>query len=75
MSRDDIELMAHLIRRAGFGAGRYELEIYLAKGYEATVEELLHPGDDYLEEDIVRRYCIDIDDPLRGRVPVYRKEK
>jgi hypothetical protein len=35
--------MAHLMRRAGFGAGRDELEARVAKGYEATVEELLHP--------------------------------
>ena len=62
MSQKDIELMAHLVRRAGFGAGRPELELYLAKGYEATVEALLHPGEDHLDEDIVRRYCIDIDD-------------
>src|SRR5499433_1609547 len=41
--QDDIELMAHLMRRAGFGAGRDELEARAAKGYEATVEELLHP--------------------------------
>lgn len=41
--RDDIALMAHLMRRAGFGASRDELEARVAKGYEATVEELLHP--------------------------------
>jgi hypothetical protein len=41
--QDDIALMAHLMRRAGFGAGRDELEARVAKGYEATVEELLHP--------------------------------
>ena len=41
--QDDIALMAHLMRRAGFGAGRDELEARAAKGYEATVEELLHP--------------------------------
>ena len=41
--QDDIALMAHLMRRAGFGAGRDELEQRVAKGYEATVEELLHP--------------------------------
>jgi Protein of unknown function (DUF1800) len=41
--KDDIALMAHLMRRAGFGAGRDELEARVAKGYEATVEELLHP--------------------------------
>jgi len=39
----DIALMAHLMRRAGFGAGRDELEARLARGYDATVEELLHP--------------------------------
>jgi uncharacterized protein (DUF1800 family) len=35
--------MAHLMRRAGFGASRAELEARAAKGYAATVEELLHP--------------------------------
>ena len=32
-----IDLMAHLMRRAGFGADRDELERRVAKGYEATV--------------------------------------
>jgi len=41
--KDDIALMAHLMRRAGFGAGRDELEARAAKGYDATVEELLNP--------------------------------
>ena len=45
MSNQDVTLMAHLLRRAGFGATRDELEAYQEKGYEATVEELLHPGD------------------------------
>ena len=35
--------MAHLMRRAGFGASREELEARLEQGYEATVEDLLHP--------------------------------
>jgi hypothetical protein len=43
MVQQDITLMAHLLRRAGFGATREELERYVAQGYEATVEELLHP--------------------------------
>ena len=43
--RDDIRLMAHLMRRAGFGATREELEARVANGYEATVEELLHPEE------------------------------
>ncbi len=43
MASESIELIAHLMRRAGFGAGREELEQRAAKGYEATVEELLNP--------------------------------
>ncbi len=42
-TKEDIALMAHLMRRAGFGASYEELEARAAKGYEATVEELLHP--------------------------------
>ena len=56
MSQNEISLMAHLLRRAGFGATRDELEAYLAKGYEATVEELLHPGDPgSMPDDVIRR--------------------
>ena len=43
-NHDDIALMAHLMRRAGFGATRDELEARVANGYEATVEELLLAG-------------------------------
>ena len=42
---DDIALIAHLMRRAGFGASRAELEERAAKGYDATLEELLNPGE------------------------------
>ena len=57
MSNADIALMAHLMRRAGFGATRDELEAAMANGYEATVEELLYPGDpNDLPQDIIRRY-------------------
>ena len=49
--------MAHLLRRAGFGAPRDELEAYAAKGYEATVEELLHPDSrPDLDLDLMERY-------------------
>ena len=59
----DLALMAHLMRRASFGANRDELESRMAKGYETTVEELLYPGDDSdLEKDLVDRYYIEIDD-------------
>ena len=45
MAGNDIALMAHLMRRAGFGATYEELEARAAKGYEATVEELLNPQE------------------------------
>jgi uncharacterized protein (DUF1800 family) len=38
--------MAHLMRRAGFGASREELEQMVAQGYEATVEQLLNPPEE-----------------------------
>mgnify|MGYP003308587287 FL=1 len=41
MVKEDIALMAHLMRRAGFGATRDELEAMAENGYEATVEALL----------------------------------
>ena len=44
-SQDDIALMGHLMRRAGFGAPQEELQTRAAKGYDATVEELLHPEE------------------------------
>jgi len=34
MASENIALMAHLMRRAGFGATREELETRAAKGYE-----------------------------------------
>jgi len=60
MVQQDITLMAHLLRRAGFGATREELERYVRQGYEATVEELLHPENaPVFEEDLIRRYHVD----------------
>ena len=38
--KEDLALMAHLMRRAGFGASHDDLERCVAQGYEATVEEL-----------------------------------
>ena len=46
MADQDIALMAHLMRRAGFGAGREELETRVARGYEATVEDLVDPKEE-----------------------------
>ena len=56
----DVSLMAHLMRRAGFGATRNELEGYLEDGYEATVDKLLDPGESgHMPDDIIRRYHVD----------------
>ena len=57
MSQSDIKLTAHLMRRAAFGATRDELEAYSAKGYGATVEELLGGGETQaVPDDLIRRY-------------------
>ena len=59
MPSNDIGLMAHLMRRAGFGASRDELEERVANGYEATVEELVDPDRfniPSVDQDIFHRY-------------------
>ncbi len=57
MAENEVALMAHLMRRAGFGAPYEELEARASKGYDATVEELLHPEEQPdLERDMMLRY-------------------
>ena len=57
MSDSNIALMAHLMRRAGFGSSRDELERCVEQGYEATVEELLDTSNPHnMPDDIIRRY-------------------
>ncbi len=61
MSNADIALMAHLMRRAGFGASRDELEQRAAQGYESVVEDLLNPGvANAMPDDVIRRYHVDM---------------
>ena len=68
----DIALMAHLMRRAGFGASRKELEARVAVGYEATVEELLHPErQPEIDEDVLLRYLPAIEQPQTISSQVY----
>ena len=53
-------LLAHLLRRAGFGATPAELDAHCARGYDAVVAWLLHPeAQPGLDEDIIERYYID----------------
>ncbi|MBI3326924.1 MAG: DUF1800 domain-containing protein, partial [Nitrospinae bacterium] len=57
MTDQNVALMAHLLRRAGFGASRAEIEAKAAQGYEATVQELLNPETQpALDEDLMLRY-------------------
>jgi uncharacterized protein (DUF1800 family) len=43
MGNADIALIAHLLRRAGFGASHDELELYASRPYDSVVEDLVHP--------------------------------
>ena len=56
--KEDIALMAHLMRRAGFGANRDEVEGLVEQGYETTVEQLVDPPEDLLRADeyVLYRY-------------------
>ena len=45
-NHEDIALMAHLMRRAGFGSNPEELEALAEQGYENTVEQLVNPPHD-----------------------------
>jgi uncharacterized protein (DUF1800 family) len=49
--------MAHLMRRAGFGESREELEARAQQGYEVVVEELLNPEKEPpVDDDVLFRY-------------------
>ena len=65
-NREEIALMAHLMRRAGFGASHEELEARAGVGYEATVESLLEPethGIPPVDELLMARFYSDIEVP------------
>ncbi len=64
MPSTDLALVAHLKRRAGFGATRDELECYAKQSYEAIVEDLLHPERfPDVPDDIVVRYWLELNNP------------
>ena len=67
MASEQIALTAHLMRRAGFGAARDELEERASAGYQETVEKLLRPGDpDTLPDDLIMRFQPEIYDNVGG---------
>ncbi len=72
MADHDITLMAHLMRRAGFGAQYHELEALAQRGYDATVEALLNPEDQPsgMDLDLAERYFIEWSHHTRG-LPEY----
>lgn len=77
MGKQDIELMAHLMRRAGFGATRAEIEACVKRGYEATVDSLLDPADaSWMGDYMVRRFDHEasgmINHPGSARSWIYR---
>ena len=54
---NDIGLMAHLMRRAGFGANREQIGMHANAGYQNTVEALLNPGEeDRMDDHLIRRF-------------------
>ena len=66
IGKQQIDLMAHLMRRAGFGAPYHEIVARATKGYEATVEELLDPdnhGVPAFDELAMARFYPDIEIP------------
>ena len=64
MPSTDIALIAHLMRRAGFGATRAELEEYAKQSYEDIVEDLLHPERfPEVADDVVIRYWLELNNP------------
>ncbi len=66
-TKEEIALMAHLMRRAGFGATRDELEELVDQGYEETVEQLLHPEQQpRVNECILYRYHPITEGPQSG---------
>ena len=72
MPENDVALMGHLMRRAGFSAQYHELEARAAKGYEETVEELLNPDETThgMDLDLAERYFIEWNHHIRC-VPEY----
>ena len=64
MPSTDLALVAHLMRRAGFGATRPELEGYATQSYEGIVEDLLHPERfPEVADDVVVRYWMELNNP------------
>ena len=61
MSSEERHLIAHLARRAGFGATPEELDRYEEIGYQALVEEFLNPQNpQHISDDLIFRRHVDL---------------
>ncbi|MCL0054958.1 DUF1800 domain-containing protein [Dehalococcoidia bacterium] len=61
MPINHLELVAHLMRRAGVGLRREELERYSGKKYEDIVEEVINPERfPEVDDDLLFRYWIEL---------------
>ena len=73
--KQDTALMAHLLRRAGFGATPAEMDSALEIGYDAMLDEMLNPDHpDEIPDDLIRRHHVDQSDLRSAGGPhwVYR---
>jgi len=62
--------IAHLLRRAGFGASEAELDEYAALGFEASVDRLLNP--EKVTDDLDTKVAaLNLDLTLPASLPVY----
>ena len=61
MPSEKLDLVAHLMRRAGFGATGAELDELVTRSYEDLVDDLVNPERfPEVEEDVLRRYYPDL---------------
>ena len=71
MTTSERELIAHLARRAGFGATPSELENYMRLGYDNTVKEFLSDKvSSAMPDDLIFRRHVDLHS-MQGHTPAY----
>jgi uncharacterized protein (DUF1800 family) len=59
--RDERSRIAHLLRRAGFGASPAELDQAVARGFDGTLDQLLSPSDDHdAADDMLAQLSFDL---------------
>ena len=64
MAKTDRDLVAHLMRRAGFGATNDELDELVNVSYEELVDGLLHPERfPEVDDTLLRRYYLELNNP------------